>query len=81
MSALIKLHSPANGTPYAIAVSKICYVRPGGSGGTVVYLTPEAYLSVREAYDDVVAAIEDAAGTPKAGMTPEEFIELAKRRE
>jgi hypothetical protein len=47
----------------------------------VVYLTPEAYLSVREAYDDVVAAIEDAAGTPKAGMTPEEFIELAKRRE
>ncbi len=82
MSALIKLHSPGNGTPYAIVVSKICYVRPGSSGGAVVYLTPDSYLSVVEAYDDVVAAINDAFGKRQRVPTPEEVsqaVELTKR--
>jgi hypothetical protein len=48
----------------------------------VVYLTPDSYLSVVEAYDDVVAAINDAFGKRQRVPIPEEVsqaVELTKR--
>jgi hypothetical protein len=80
MPAVIQLHSPTTPpTRYGIVVSKISYVRPSPSGGTLVYLTPDSYLSVVEAYDDVVAAIEEAFGKRQSGQTPEQWKELWER--